>query len=57
MLIYLRGKGLSFYEVPLILRYDLKRGRKTKLVVSKVLKATLRLIYQRLVGDRSGRKK
>jgi dolichol-phosphate mannosyltransferase len=57
MLICLRGKGLSFYEIPLILRYDLKRGQKTKLVVSKVLKATLRLIYRRLVGDRPGRKK
>lgn len=57
MLLCLRGKGLRFFEIPLILRYDLKRGQKTKLVVSKVLRATLRLIYRKLAGDRPGRKK
>jgi len=57
ILIFLKGKGLRFFEIPLILRYDLKRGRKTKLSVSKVLKATVRLIYRKLVGDRPGRKK
>jgi dolichol-phosphate mannosyltransferase len=57
ILICLKGKGLSFYEIPLILRYDLKRGPKTRVVVSKVCKATMRLIYRKLVGDRPGRKK
>ncbi len=57
ILICMKGRGLSFYEIPLILRYDLKRGQRTKLRVSKVLEATLRLIFRRLVGDRPGRKK
>jgi len=56
ILICLRGKGLNFDEIPLILRYDLKRGQKTKIVVSKVLKATMRLIWRKLRGGRTGRK-
>lgn len=49
VLLCLRGKGLSFAEIPLILRYDLKR-EKTKIRVSRTLKATFRLIYRKLLG-------
>ena len=49
VLLCLRGKGLTFTEIPLILRYDLKR-EKTKIKVRQTLKATSRLIWRRMLG-------
>jgi len=51
ILLKLRKLPLIFGEVPLILRYDLKRGQ-SKMRLMKTSVNTLRLLWRRKVGDR-----
>ena len=46
ILLKLRGLGLIFGEVPMVLRYDLKRG-KSKMKVIKTARSTLMLLLRR----------
>jgi dolichol-phosphate mannosyltransferase len=51
VLLKLRGRGLTFGEVPLVLRYDLKEGA-SKMRVLKTIRSTLALIVRRRVRGR-----
>ena len=51
VLLKLRGRGLTFGEVPLVLRYDLKEGA-SKMRVLKTVRSTLALIVRRRLGGR-----
>ena len=51
ILLTLRGKGLVFAEVPLVLRYDLK-GEASKMRVARNVFATLRLMLAMRLGGR-----
>jgi dolichol-phosphate mannosyltransferase len=49
VLLKLRRQGVAFAEVPLVLRYDLKRG-PSKMRVARTVVETLRLIARRRLG-------
>ena len=51
VLLKLRRRGLTFGEVPLVLRYDLKQGA-SKMRVLKTARSTLALIVKRRLGSR-----
>jgi len=49
ILLKLRGRGLVFGEVPMVLRYDRKEGA-SKMDVRRTTTATLRLMLRRRLG-------
>jgi dolichol-phosphate mannosyltransferase len=49
VLLRLRGRGLAFAEVPMVLRYDRKEGA-SKMRVWRTATATLRLMVRRRVA-------
>ena len=53
LLLKLRRKARRIEEVPLVLRYDRKRGA-SKMKVAKTIGTTLRLVGRRFVGDPRG---
>ena len=49
VLLKLRGRGLTFAEVPLVLRYDVKHGA-SKMNVASTIGRTLMLVLRRRRG-------
>lgn len=55
ILLRMRGKGLDFREIPLQLRYDLKRD-PSKMKIFENIRGTLRLMFRMFWGGLFGRK-
>src|SRR5438132_836794 len=55
LLLKLRAAGARFYEVPLVLRYDLKQGQ-SKMRVLRTVRQTLQLAFWRRVASSKARK-